>query len=620
MVNIPYRAPYRNIHFSSLHSCNSSGSSTAGNETPPTSPVDPPSPSSRKDTLKNFRIIIILLLLFLAITLGIGIYLYPSFLQVDWGEDTVLVIGNQRIGEGLVEPEEREIYLHVDPLKEHLDPRFFWDEEENTAVITTEDRIIHMESEKNTAKVNLEPMKLEFPLREIEGELYLPMLFLSSYYGIEIEHHPKTDTVVIDRPEEHAAYQAEVTSSNAYLREGPHFRKPYLESLKKGSLLWVEQKKDGWNLVRSESGITGYLHDIDFTVTGTYYPDAEEGGDGYPPAGDMPSDADKQPATSPEHPLTMVWEFAQLNPDVEDIGDLGPTQVVSPTWFHLADGEGNLRNLADPEYVDWAHERGYQVWGLVTNDFEPERTAELLASSSHRKTLIRKLLAKASLYNLDGLNIDFENFHYDYRDEFTQFMRELSALCQKEGLVLSVDVTMISNSAYYSRGYDRASLAEIVDYVALMAYDEHWAASPVAGSVSSLPWVERGLRRVLKEVPPEQLLLGVPFYTRLWEIKEKEDGEQEVSSRALSMEGIEQILKDREVETEWDDKTKQYFASYEEDGKTYQVWLENEASMEKRIELVNEYGLAGVAAWRRGFERSEIWEVIGEKLKKHPDS
>jgi len=567
--------------------------------------------SRRRAPWKTFFILISILLFFSLV--GAGIYFYPAFLYTDWSDNTVLVIGNERIGEGLTIPKEREIYLHVEPLKDHLDPHFYWDEEEKTAIITTEDRLIKMKSEEANAEVNFEPMELEFPLQEFDGDLFLPMIFLSDYYNLEIEYHDQTDTVVIDRPAKDNAYRA-MTTSEARLREGPHLREPILKTLNEGDHLRVENPQEGWNLVRSEEGVTGYLRQDDFSVLEPYYLAAEEGGSG------APSHEEPAVSLSPEHPISLVWEFAYLDTDIEEIGDLGPTQVVSPTWFHLSDAEGSLRNMADPEYVNWAHERGYQVWGLVTNDFEPERTAELLSSSSNRQNLIRKLLAKAQIYELDGLNIDFENFHADYRDEFTQFIRELSALCQKEGLVLSVDVTMISNSQYYSRCYDRAALAEVVDYVALMAYDEHWAASPVAGSVASLPWVERGLRRVLKEVPPEQLLLGVPFYTRLWEIKENEDGEQEVSSRALYMHQIEQILEERGVEPEMDKDTGQYYAEYEENDKTYRVWLENEASMEQRVELVNEYELAGLAAWRRGFERPEIWDVIEETLEKHPEN
>ncbi len=556
-------------------------------------------------------LLLLLALLLLAVLTGLSIYLYPGFVRAPWSEGNLLVIGNRAIGEDLVLVAEREVYLHVDPLKEYIDPHFHWDEAEQTAVITTAERVIHMHSEELTAEVNREPLELEFPLKEKETGLYLPMLFLAEYYNLKIEHHPETGTMVID-PLEEEAYRAEVTSSKARLRTGPGIREATLEVLERGDTIRVEgETEPRWNLVRNREGIVGYLHQNDFAVTGPYYPQEHEGGRNERHPGESSAGPEL-----PDHPITLVWEFAFHSPDVGSIGDLGPVQVVSPTWFHVQDKEGNIRNLADPEYVTWAHERGYQVWGLVTNNFDREITAEILTSTSRRREVINRLLALARLYNLDGLNIDFENFHYRYRDLFTQFIRELAPRCRQEGLVLSVDVTVISDSTYYGRSYDRKALAEVVDYMALMAYDEHWAGSPRAGSVSSLPWVKKHLEKVLEEVPAEKLLLGVPFYTRLWEVEQP--GGEVTNTVALSMGEIERRLAERDIEPQWDEKSGQYVAGFQEGGKTYQVWLEEEKSMRSRLELVNEHRLAGVAAWRRGFEKPEIWEVIEEVLESYP--
>lgn len=571
-------------------------------------------PKSRSLKRKKQRRWRMLLLLFLGAALGAAVYLYPGFLPAHWGDDTVLVIDNKVLGEDLAVVEDREIYLHVSPLKEYLDPHFYWDEEEETAVITTRDRVIHMQSEELTAEVNMEPLELEFPLKEKNEGLFLPLVFLSDFYEIEVEHLSGTDTVVVDRLEEEG-YRGKVTSSGARLREGPGIREATLEVMEEGDEVRVEEDEEGWTVVRSESGKVGYLQRDDYSITGPYHVEDREGG-AFP--GEREEEVTPDP---PDHPINLVWEFAYLEVDPDGIGEMPPVNVVSPTWFHLKNEEGDIRNMADPEYVDWAHERGYQVWGLVTNDFDPELTEELLTSTDRRKRFIRQLLAHARLYDLDGLNIDFENFHYRLRDEFTQFVRELAPLCRKEGLVLSVDVSIISRSAYWSLGYDRGALAEAADYVALMAYDEHYAGSPVPGSVSSLPWVRESLEEVLAEVPEEKLLLGVPFYTYLWEIEYSgEDGDdiEKISSRALGMEQIEAHLSRRGVEPEWDEEAEQYRAEFEEDGKTYKVWLEEEESMRRRIELVNEYGLAGVAAWRRGFEREEIWEEIDEVLSGYP--
>ncbi|HOB87655.1 MAG TPA: glycosyl hydrolase family 18 protein, partial [Bacillota bacterium] len=289
--------------------------------------------------------------------------------------------------------------------------------------------------------------------------------------------------------------------------------------------------------------------------------------------------------------------------------------IVIPTWFHLNDSRGSLRNLADPAYVHWARERGYSVWALVNNSFDPELTAEFLSSSSARKAAINQLLLFARLYRLEGFNLDFENFHHRYRELYTQFVRELAVMCREAGLVLSVNVTVPEGEPYWSLCYDRASLAREADYIVLMAYDEHWSSSPVAGSVSSLPWVEKNLSAVLKEVPAEKLILGVPFYTRLWRIDE-EGGDRSISSRDYGMKRIEEILAGKDLEIGWDESNGQYLVEYREGECTFMAWLEESNSMERRLQLVNSYRLAGVAGWRRGLEKPEIWELIENVLGK----
>lgn len=533
------------------------------------------------------------------------LYLAPGFFPFPWGDGTVLVVGNQKIGVDKVIVDEREIYIAVEALQAHLDPHFFWDEAEKTAVITTADRVVHMYSDRLTAEVNLRPVELCFPLREEDDNLYLPLRFLADFYGLNIDYFPETDTVVVDRAAE-AASLAEVRSRTVRLREGPGLRHPFLTVLERGERLRfaADEVGDKWRLVRTSNGVTGYLPRRSIAVLGPYpYPERPAGGD----------EPDPPVKKHPPRPLVMAWELTYPNPDVSTIPEMPPLHVVSPTWFHLRDGEGNLKNLADPTYARWAAEKGYRVWAAVTS-FDPAITASVLSSSALRRKVIDQLLIYARLYGLGGLNLDFENFHYTYRDLYTQFVRELAPLCAAEGLVLSVDVTMISAEPYWSRGYDRKSLGEAADYIMLMAYDEHWHNAPVPGSVASLPWVERGLQKVLQEVPAEKLVLGVPFYCRLWQISSAGGGES-VPSWALTMKTAEEILAGQDARVSWDSRIGQNVADYSEDGEEYRLWLEDGASMARRLELVNRYRLAGVAAWCRGQEKPEIWELFESILK-----
>lgn len=309
-------------------------------------------------------------------------------------------------------------------------------------------------------------------------------------------------------------------------------------------------------------------------------------------------------------PIVLVWELTGIEHDYTSSGPLDTVNVVSPTWFHLDSSEGNIRNELDPAYLGWARERGYQIWALVTNSFDPDLTAAVLANEELRKQVARELVDLAAKYELEGLNIDFENFHSDYKNQFTDFVRELALLTGEHDIVLSVDVSMISSDEYWSLGYDRKALAEAADYLVLMAYDEHWKSSPRAGSVSSLPWVEQGIKMTLEYVPADKLILGVPFYTRLWEIDEENEPPLVLNSWSYSMGRAEEIIADNQANIYYDQDSGQNVAEYTKDGLTYRMWLEDSQSMQKRLELMAKYNLAGVAAWRRGLEEPEIWELF----------
>lgn len=531
------------------------------------------------------------------------LYLAPGFFRVPWGEGTVLVVGNEKISFGKVMLTDEEIFIDVETLQIHIDPHLFWDETEQTAVITTADKVIHMYSDNLTAEVNLRPVELRFPLHREGEKLFLPLLFLAEFYDLIVNYHPETDTVVVDRAAA-PARQARIVSRTVRLREGPGLHHSYLALLEEGDPVRIEDDPGAgrWILVRTASGITGYLPRKGLLLQGAY-PSPEK----------PPREGKNATKELPPAPLVMTWEYTYPNPKVETIPAMPSLQIVSPTWFHLLDGEGNIKNLADPAYVSWAKQRGYLVWALFSNSFDREITAAVLSSSALRRKVIDQLLIYARLYNLDGLILDFENFHYTYGDLYTQFVRELAPLCAEEGLVLSVAVSMVSEEPYWSKGYDRGTLAGAADYIALMAYDEHWENGPVSGPVASLPWVERGIRRVLDEVPPEKLILGVPFYTRVWQLTSA-GGDESLSSKSFSMGRIAEILADRDVRFYWDEAAQQNTAEYSDGEEFYKLWLEDSDSMTRRLELVNRYRLAGVAGWRRGLEKSEIWELFESVL------
>lgn len=311
--------------------------------------------------------------------------------------------------------------------------------------------------------------------------------------------------------------------------------------------------------------------------------------------------------------VQLAWQ-----PTFEDASNLSllPKQpglnVVSPSWFAIIDSTGLVQNKADAAYVKRAHDRGYQVWALITNSFNPDLTQAVLYDEKARQNVIKQLLIYIRLYEIDGINLDFENIYDRDKIALTNFVTEISKALKTVGATVSIDVTVPSKISQWSTCYERDKIGEVVDYVMVMAYDEHWRTSPVSGSVASIGWVENGIINTLKEVPAEKVVLGVPFYMREWQ--ENIEGDKQVKARTMTMMQAEQTIHERNLNPQWLDSAGQYYFEYKENDKLYRVWQEDRRSLQLKVDLVAKYNLAGVAAWRKGFEKPEVWPMLTEDL------
>jgi len=314
-------------------------------------------------------------------------------------------------------------------------------------------------------------------------------------------------------------------------------------------------------------------------------------------------------------PFTLVWEHVtSYNPDLSKEPVIQGLDVISPTWFNLADASGNLANRASNAYITEAHNRGYRVWAMVTNSFNKQLTKTFLANAAARRQFIAKLLAYSKLYGIDGINIDFENVDVTDRFAFVQLLREFAPQLNREGLVFSVDVNKPGNTNH-ARSHDRRSIAAVADYIMVMTYDQHWRTSPVAGSVADLAWTKSVLVKTLEEVPAEKLLLGIPFYSRRWACVKQANGKEKVSSVALSMAQSDELIRKHNLTPVWLETKGQDYYEFAENGKTMKVWVENAKSIERRAQLAKDYKLAGAACWRKGHEQPYAWEALNNSLR-----
>lgn len=536
-----------------------------------------------------------------------GLYIFPQiWTTTQYTQDKVhLVIGGSIAAEEdspIVE--NGQLLFPIDTIRKYIDPDVHWDKKASKVVFTTKDKVLIMKTGKLTAMVNARPVDLNIPARLVSGKPYIPMQMLDSMFGIELKWIEKNNVAVLDY-KANTVQVAKVQNDNCFMRMKPALWSPAVKKdIDKGEILRIFEEHKKWYKVRSEDGFVGYIEKkyvkTELIASGTDVSEPSTGIGTWKPK---------------QGKVNMTWEYVgNKNLDISKLQSINGLDVVSPTWFKIADNQGTIANKADKSYVQWAHRSGYKVWALIGNGSDPDVTHSFLNNTDIREKIYQQILIYAKLYELDGINIDFENIYLKDRDMLTQFMRELTPLLKEQGLTVSIDVTFRSSSENWSMCYDRKALSEIVDYVAVMAYDQHWASSPVAGSVAQLGWVENGLKRMLEEVPNEKLLLGVPFYTRVWK-EEIADGGVKVSSKAVSMGSVEKILSEKKPAVIWDEESGQNYAEYKDSTGTYKIWIEDDESINLKTSLVQKYDLAGAASWRKGFESEDIWAVLQNNLK-----
>ncbi|MCD1261072.1 SH3 domain-containing protein [Paenibacillus athensensis] len=506
--------------------------------------------------------------------------------------------------------EKDSLKLPLELVQKWIDPAVIYEESSDSVIITTKDKVLRFQTSQLSAYMNEKPFTLNFPVEKKAGVVYVPIEPLRQLYPIDLRESDVNGAVLLVKQGEKLQWARQIDKDGAVMRTGATLQAPIVSALAAQERVIVWEEAGDWYKVQQTTGYIGFVHKKRLLLE----PEPET----VPKTAAAPDFVPWKPQSGGK--LNVTWEHVvSKNPDTAKIPAMPGLNVVSPTWFSLADEKGNIKNLADAAYAKWAHNRGYQVWALFSNGFEPDRTAAALATYDTRINIIKQLLGFAKVYNLQGINIDFENVYLKNKDDLVQFVREMTPLMHEQGLVVSIDVTPKSTNEMWSLFYDRPALSQIVDYMMIMTYDEYWATSPKAGSVSSLPWMENSVRRLLDtdKVPASKLVLGIPFYTRQW-TEETKNGKTTVSSKTLSMEGAQAIIKEKKLTPVFAPEAGQNYVEYEESGKLIRIWLEDDTSMKARIALANKYNLAGIATWRRGFEQPAIWDVIQKALSVSP--
>lgn len=493
-------------------------------------------------------------------------------------------------------------YLDIATIHKYLNDRFYVDGGEGLLLYTLPEDIVRNSigsSVKETAQGSEE---LGYTAATWEGDtLYVALDYIKQYTNFSYQLF--TDPYRIQLTTEWPSYEVASISKNTQVRVKGGVKSEILTDVQKGDQVSVLEQMETWSKVKTADSVIGYVENKRLTGIRSEQP--------------IPVTDYQEPeytSLTRDHKINLGWHVvasAGGNDTFNSVtANAGNLNVISPTWFKLCDNEGGYTSFASADYVQKAHDRGIEVWALIENIEYKDSISmyEILSSTTTRQKLIDSLMNDLITYGIDGINVDFEQLSMDCGEHFVEFIRELSVACRKNGKVLSVDNYVPRD---YNDYYDRKEQGIVADYVIVMGYDEHYAGSKEAGSVASIDYVEDGIAQTVKEVPAEKVINAIPFYTRIWETTG--DG---ISSQAVDMVTAEQFISNHGITAEWDETTCQNYGEYTSGDSRYQVWLEDADSIKVKLNVMENYGIGGVAEWRLGFEKPEIWDVIGEYLDK----
>ena len=547
------------------------------------------------DIIKEVKRMFIVVIFFAIV---FGLFFYSSYgVKVNKENSELVVFGDNIKTDYKPFVENDNIYISLDTISKTIDEHIFYDKVATKVIVTTYSDVVKFKIDENKMSKNFEYSDIDSPAKLVEGQPYVSIKLLKDIYNIKIEYNEETNTVTIDKLDttdipllynKIKVYSEISTNSNV------------LDTLNKSDKVTLYKDSlnhSRWYKIKTASGMVGYISKNNISDTSSNVSSNEEN--------------KNNEAVKSTEKINMFWQYGS------DLNVLGKSKiegvnVVSPTWYELSNSNGDISSKYSKEYYSQAKSFGYKIWPIITNGIDsstymPSDTSNMINSEYSREQFIKNLVGIAKKDKLDGINIDFEAMKTEDKDLYTQFIREMSPLLRKENVTVSVDM-------YFVSYVDRKGVGEACDYTILMGYDQRGNWSTEIGSISEVSWVEENLNSLINDskISSDKIILGVPFYTRLWITKK---GEVKPTTKIYTMQDCKDFVAKYKLTPVFDQDAGQNFVEYTEGNLNYKLWIEDKDSIKRRVETVKKYNLAGITGWRKGLETSDIWNVINENLK-----
>lgn len=489
------------------------------------------------------------------------------------------------------------VYMSKQDISNYFDEYIYLEENTNQIITTYGEKVGVLPIDKNIIKINDSEVSVLSGAIKKDEIYYLPISAMSNIYNVDVKYIKEQKILILDSLNRKLV-KADISKDTNVKYKGSVFSKT-VDKLEKGEkVICVDDLDGNWTKIRTNNGYIGYVK-TDILHNQTYVRD------------DIKQEVETEK-------INLVWDYYSeyASAPNRDGTIIDGVNIVSPAFFSLvSEGDGQINsNIGEngQEYIEWAKQNNYEIWPMFSNNSYQETTSKILNSYELRTRVINKIVSLAIKYEVDGINLDFENMATADKEMYSRFVIELKPKLQEAGIKLSVDVTAPDGGSNWSNCYDRHVIGKVSDYIVFMAYDQYGISATKSGTTAGYNWVENSLKKFIEreEIPSNKIILGIPFYTRLWE----ENGDK-VTSKIVNMKDIEKILPSA-VKKEWNEDLKQYYVEYSQDGKIYKMWIEDETSLRHKVSLVKEYNLAGVASWEKDRETANIWSIIKEELSK----
>lgn len=563
----------------------------------------------KQDKINVPRLIlrIVIVVAILALLLFI-IKIAPNYARDEFADRTNLIINNNNITRNLksdVIIEDNTIYLSTDDVKNFFDEYLIIEEENNRVITTSNTKTVVIPFDSTKIYVSGANIDIAHTLMQKDNKIYLPMTDLTEIYNIEINYYSESNIVTIDSL--NRKFVQATSSKNMSVKYLPTTFSKTMDKVERGDTLVIVQDKENnnvveedWTKVRTDNGELGYVKTKDIS-------------------NEQVAREELDTNYTLDGKVSLIWDYYSqyVTAPVRD-GTIEGVNVVSPSFYEItASGDIDANIGVDGQnYIEWAHANGYKVWPIVSNSElgDLDAVSKILERFETRGYLIENIVSELIEAGVDGVNIDFENMYQEDKENFSRFLIELAPRLHEAGLTLSVDVTAPDGSETWSLCYDRNTIGKVADYIIFMGYDQNGPSSTEAGTVAGANWVELNIKKFLGQegVESNKLILGIPFYTRLWK---EDDG-----TLTSSVVNMRSVTIPEGVGKTWDEETKQFYIEYEKNGATYKMWIEDEESIKAKLDLVNQYDLAGAGFWSKDRELNTVWSIINEKLNIEKDT